>query len=76
MPLTGNKGGAVTSSDLTMSTARLLGRSTAGTGAIEEIQLGTGLSFSGTTLNAAGSSADPAVYAAGRELAYSNFGGL
>jgi len=37
-----------------MSTARLLGRSTAGTGAIEEITLGTNLSFTGTTLNAAG----------------------
>jgi hypothetical protein len=37
-----------------MATARLLGRSTAGTGAIEEIVLGTGLSFSGTTLNATG----------------------
>ena len=54
MPLTGNKGGAVTSSDLTMSTARLLGRNTASTGAIEEITLGTNLSFSGTTLNATG----------------------
>ena len=47
--------GAVTSSDLTMTTARLLGRSTAGTGAPEEIALGTGLSFSGTTLNATAS---------------------
>jgi hypothetical protein len=37
-----------------MSTARLLGRSTAATGAIEEITLGTNLSFSGTTLNATG----------------------
>ena len=37
-----------------MSTARLLGRNTAGTGAIEEITLGTNLSFSGTTLNATG----------------------
>ena len=46
--------GAATSSGLTMSTARLLGRNTAGTGAIEEITLGTNLSFSGTTLNATG----------------------
>ena len=37
-----------------MSTARLLGRNTAGTGAIEEITLGTNLSFPGTTLNATG----------------------
>lgn len=36
-----------------ISTNRLLGRATAGTGATEEITLGTGLSFSGTTLNAA-----------------------
>lgn len=46
--------GAVTGSGLTVATARLLGRSTAGTGAVEEITLGTGLSFSGTTLNATG----------------------
>ena len=50
--------GAATSSGLTMSTARLLGRNTASTGAIEEITLGTNLSLSGTTLNAAGGSAD------------------
>jgi hypothetical protein len=46
--------GAVTGTGITMSTARLLGRSTAATGAIEEITLGTNLSFSGTTLNATG----------------------
>jgi hypothetical protein len=46
--------GAVTSGDLTMATNKLLGRSTAGTGAIEEITLGTNLSFTGTTLNATG----------------------
>jgi hypothetical protein len=46
--------GAVGSSGLTMSTSRLLGRATAATGAIEEITLGTNLSFTGTTLNAAG----------------------
>lgn len=37
-----------------MTTGRLLGRGTAGTGAIEEIILGTNLSLSGTTLNAVG----------------------
>ena len=36
-----------------MNTARLLGRNTALAGVIEEIMLGTNLSFSGTTLNAA-----------------------
>jgi len=35
----------------TMANNKLLGRATAGTGAIEEITLGTGLSFTGTTLN-------------------------
>lgn len=49
--------GAITTSGLTMSTARLLGRSTAGTGAVEEIILGTNLAFTGTTLNAASLSA-------------------
>lgn len=39
-----------------MSTNRLLGRGTAGTGVIEEITLGTNLSLTGTTLNATGGS--------------------
>lgn len=34
-----------------LTSGRLLGRATAGTGATEEIQLGSGLSFTGTTLN-------------------------
>ncbi len=38
-----------------MSTNKLIGRGTAGTGVMEEITLGTNLSLSGTTLNAAGS---------------------
>lgn len=38
-----------------VTSARLLGRATAGSGIIEEITLGTGLSFAGTTLNATGS---------------------
>lgn len=37
-----------------VTTARLLGRATAGAGVMEEITLGTNLSFTGTTLNAAG----------------------
>jgi hypothetical protein len=48
------KTGAVTSSNLTMATAKMLGRSTASTGAIEEITVGSGLSLSGGTLTATG----------------------
>jgi len=42
--------GSIGSSGLTMSTGRLLGRTTAGTGAPEEITVGAGLSLSGGTL--------------------------
>lgn len=43
--------GAVTTSGITMSTARMLGRTTASTGAIEEITIGSGLSFTGGILS-------------------------
>lgn len=43
--------GAITTSGLTMATARLLGRTTAAAGAVEEISVGTGLSLSGGTLS-------------------------
>ena len=46
--------GLATASGLTSTTAKLLGRATAATGALEEITLGTNLSFTGSTLNAAG----------------------
>jgi hypothetical protein len=39
---------------LTMATARLLGRSTGGAGAVEEISIGSGLTLSGGTLTNAG----------------------
>ena len=48
-------GGTITSSgtiSTNMASNRLVGRATAGAGIMEEITLGTGLSFSGTTLNA------------------------
>lgn len=41
-----------------VTTARLMGRATAGSGDMEEITLGTNLSFTGTTLNAAGGLTD------------------
>jgi hypothetical protein len=47
--------GAFTSSGLTLATGKLLGRSTAGTGAAEEITVGSGLSLSGGSLTATGS---------------------
>lgn len=50
-PIT-SSGGLTPNISTSMSTNRLLGRSTAGTGVAEQITLGTGLSFAGTTLNA------------------------
>lgn len=53
LPTTGTlvAGGAATTSGLTMATARLLGRTTASSGAIEEISV-SGLTLSGGTLTA------------------------
>ena len=47
--------GSIGASGLTMATARLLGRSTALTGAVEEISVGAGLTLSGGTLAASSS---------------------
>ena len=44
----------MTSSGLTMSTARLLGRTTASTGAVEQISTGSGLTLTGGTLACSG----------------------
>ncbi len=44
--------GPVTTSGLTMSTGKLLGRTTAGTGAIEELTVGNGLNLSSGVLSA------------------------
>lgn len=60
------KAGAATGSGLTMATARLLGRTTASSGAIEEISVGSGLSLSGGSLSATGGSSD----LAGKDLDY------
>lgn len=43
--------GAITTSGLTMATGRLLGRSTASAGPVEELVIGPGLSLSGGTLS-------------------------
>lgn len=43
--------GAYTSSTMTLATSRLLGRTTASSGAVEEISIGTSLSLSGGSLN-------------------------
>jgi hypothetical protein len=47
--------GSITASGLTQSTARILGRTTASTGAVEEITIGSGLSLSAGELSATGS---------------------
>lgn len=48
----GISAGAATASGLTMATARLLGRTTASSGAVEEISVGASLNLSGGSLNA------------------------
>jgi hypothetical protein len=50
-PIT-SSGGTTPDISTSMSTNKLIGRSTAGTGVMEEITVGTGLSLSGGTLNA------------------------
>lgn len=52
-PIT-STGGVDPEISTSMNTNKLIGRGTAGTGVMEEITLGTGLSLSGTTLNASG----------------------
>ena len=53
-PVGGTASGSITSSGYTQNTARLLGRTTASAGAIEEITVGTGLSLSAGSLTASG----------------------
>jgi hypothetical protein len=52
----GGVSGLITASDLTMNTDRLLGRTTAAAGAIEEIEVSTGLDLTDGVLTATGSS--------------------
>ena len=53
-PVSAGGSGSITSSGYTQNTARLLGRTTASAGAIEEITVGTGLSLSAGSLTATG----------------------
>jgi hypothetical protein len=53
--------GAITTSGLTQATARILGRTSASTGAVEEIQIGSGLSLSAGELSATSSGGISAV---------------
>lgn len=53
-PVSSGGSGSITSSGYTQTSARLLGRTTASTGAIEEITVGTGLSLSAGSLTATG----------------------
>ena len=53
--LGGASSGPITSSGLTQATARILGRTSASTGAVEEIQIGSGLSLSAGELSATSS---------------------
>lgn len=46
--------GAITTSGLTQATGKILGRTTASTGAIEEISAGTNITIAGGTISAAG----------------------
>lgn len=51
--------GSVTTSGLTQNTARMLGRTTAGAGAVQEITVGSGLSLSSGTLSSTGAASGP-----------------
>lgn len=50
--------GAITGSGLTMATARLLGRTAASTGAVQEISIGSNLTFSSGVLSASSSTGE------------------
>jgi len=54
--------GAYTGSAMTLATSRLLGRTTAGTGTVEEISAGTGISLSGGSVAVANSGVSAGTY--------------
>ncbi len=60
--------GAVGSTGITMSQDRLLGRNSAGTGAVQEITIGAGLLLSGGTLSATGGGGGGGVTSVGLSL--------
>lgn len=66
--------GAYTSAGMTIATARLLGRSTAGTGSVEEISIGSGLTLVAGTLSASGGFANPMTI--GGDLIYGGASGV
>jgi len=66
--------GSVTTSGLTMTTSKLLGRSTASTGAVEEITVGSGLTLSAGTLTASAGAGTNLSYTASSRLLASSTG--
>ena len=66
--------GAVTGSGLTMATARILGRTTASAGAVEEISIGSNLTLSGGVLSATGGGATNLSYDAATRVIASDTG--
>ena len=65
-PIT-SSGGTTPDISTSMATNKLIGRSTAGTGVMEEITVGTGLTLSGGTLNASATGGIPHATASGTD---------
>jgi hypothetical protein len=69
LPIT-SSGGATPTISTSIDTNKLVGRSTAGVGVMEEITIGSGLTLSGGTLNATGGGGSSAT---SNLFAYYNF---